>query len=264
MSSHRVAGAPRRAAGVALAVALAAGSAVAVPAGTAGAQDGGKGYLFREPIVQFSLRGGYAVATAGSDVFSFSTQHLTLDKRDFSSGTLGAEMAFRLSRRLDLALEGAYMGRAAPSEMRDWVDNDDLPIEQKTDFRRVPVTASLKLYLADRGRSLGEYAWVPSRFAPYVGVGGGAMWYRFRQAGDFVDFETLDVFRDRLETSGWAPTAHAMAGGDLTLTPHVGLTGEVRYGYGRGNMGRVSEGFEGFDRIDLSGATVTAGLFFRF
>jgi hypothetical protein len=69
------------------------------------------------------------------------------------------------------------------------------------------------------------------------------------------------VFPDRFEASGWATTAHAMAGADLTLTPHVGLTGEVRYGYGKG---RMSRDFEGFDRIDLSGATATAGLFFRF
>jgi hypothetical protein len=261
MSHHRVAGGVRSAAGVALAVALAAGSAIAVPAGVARAQDGGKGFLFREPIVQFTVRGGYAVAAAGSDVFSFTTEQLTVNRRDFSSGTITAGMSFRVSPRLDLALEGAYMGKGTASEFRDWEDNDDRPIEQTTDFRRIPFTASAKLYLASRGRSLGEFAWVPARFAPYVGAGGGAMWYRFRQVGDFVDFKTLDVYGDRLESSGWSPTVHAMAGADLTLSPHVGLTGEVRYGYGKGKMSRD---FEGFDRIDLSGATVNAGLFFRF
>ena len=61
--------------------------------------------------------------------------------------------------------------------------------------------------------------------------------------------------------TGWTTTAHAMAGADVTISPHVGLTGELRYGYAKGKMG---QDFQGFDRIDLSGATATAGLFFRF
>ena len=87
------------------------------------------------------------------------------------------------------------------------------------------------------------------------------MKYTFIQKGDFVDFKTLDVFGDRYETKGWATTAHAVAGADLTISPHVGLTTELRYTYAKGRMG---QDFEGFDRIDLSGATATAGLFFRF
>ncbi len=256
MSDHRVAGGPGRVVGVALAVALAAGSAV-----PARAQDGGNGFLFREPVVQFNVQGGYALATAGSDVFSFATDQLTLNKRDFSSATLAASLAFRATSRLDIAIEGAYMGRGAPSEFRNWVDNDDRPIEQTTDFRRIPITASAKFYLTPRGRSLGEFAWVPSRVAPYVGVGAGRMWYRFRQTGDFVDFQTLDVYADSYESSGWATTAHAKTGVDFTLTPHVGLTGELRYEYA---TGQLAHDFQGFDRIDLSGATATAGLFFRF
>jgi len=261
MSSQRVGGRPRSAAGVALAMAVAVGSAVAVPTGVARAQDGGSGFLFREPIVQFTVRGGYALASAGSDVFSFSTRELTVDRSDFSSGTIAGSMSFRLSPRLELAVEGAYMSAAIPSEFREWLDNNDLPIQQTTDFRRIPLTGSLKLYLAPRGRTLGEFAWVPARFAPYVGAGGGRMKYTFIQKGDFVDFKTLDVFGDRYETKGWATTAHAVAGADLTISPHVGLTTELRYTYAKGRMG---QDFEGFDRIDLSGATATAGLFFRF
>ena len=259
MLDHRVAGRPRAVAGVALAVALVAGSTL--PVGAARAQTGGDGFLFREPVVQFTVRGGYALATANSDIFSFAERELTVKRRDFSSGTLAASMSLRLTPRLDLAIEGAYMDASVPSEFREWVDNDDRPIEQTTRFSRVPLTASMKLYLTPRGRTLGEFAWVPARFAPYVGAGAGRMRYSFTQRGDFVDFETLDVFGDTYESKGWTTTAHAMAGADLTLTPHVGHTGEVRYGYARG---RMSRDFEDFDRIDLSGATVTAGLFFRF
>jgi hypothetical protein len=246
----------------------------AATAGVARAQDGGHGFLFREPVAQFSVRGGYASATAGGDLFKQTFELHTLDRSDFGSGTIAADLSFRLTPRLDFALSGAYAGRDAPSEFRKWTEAVEVngqevrrPIEQTNDFRRIPLAASLKYYLASRGRSLGEFAWVPSRLAPYVGAGGGATWYRFRQSGDFV-LDPLevsgshDIVTDRFESSGWAPSAHVMTGADLTLSPHMGLTGELRYAYSKGKLRGDYEGFD--DGIDLSGATATVGLFFRF
>jgi hypothetical protein len=45
---------------------------------------GGDGYLFSPPHATFSLRGGYARASASSDVFAFVTERLTVDRGDFS------------------------------------------------------------------------------------------------------------------------------------------------------------------------------------
>jgi opacity protein-like surface antigen len=224
--------------------------------------------------VQFGVRGGWALATAGGDLFKQTFDLHTIDRNDFGSGTVGADMAFRITPRLDLAIGAAYAGRSTPSEFRKWTEAVEVngreerrPIEQTNDFRRIPVSGSLKYYLAPRGRSLGEFAWVPSRFAPYVGAGAGTTWYRFKQTGDFVldPYDVAgshDIVSDRYQSSGWAPSAHAMAGLDMTLTPHVGLTSELRYAYARG---RLRDDYQGFDDgIDLSGAMVTAGLFFRF
>ena len=60
------------------------------------------------------------------------------------------------------------------NEFRDWVDNNDEPIEQETKFRRLPLTVALRYYLTDRGRAVSQFAYIPNRYAPYVGVGGGA------------------------------------------------------------------------------------------
>jgi hypothetical protein len=87
------------------------------------------------------------------------------------------------------------------------------------------------------------------------------MWYRFTQQGEFVDFQTNDIFRDHLESSGWAPTVQGLAGVDLTLTPRLALTGEARYSWARAQL---SDAFVGFDRIDLSGTSATVGLTVRF
>lgn len=224
------------------------------------AQGGGNGYLFGDPFARLSLRGGYDVASAGGDLFTQVTGDLTLKKSDFSGPALGAEAGFRISDRLELGLDVGYTATSRKSEYRNFLDNKNLPIEQTTDFRRVPVTAHLRAYLRPRGRSVGRLAWIPSAVVPWLGVGGGTTWYRFRQQGDFIDFQTNNVFFDTFESSGWAPTIQGMGGVDFTITPTMALTGDARYTWARGPLGRD---FTGFDRIDLSGVSVALGLTFR-
>ena len=254
MRAHRRGTLAAMSAGVAGALAL-------LGAAPARAQSSGDGFLFRPPVAALTLRGGFDRANAGSAIFTFARDQLTLRRGDFSGPSGGAELAIRLAPRADLVLGAAYTGASAPSEFRHFVDNNDLPIEQTTSFRRLPLTAGVKAYLAPRGRSIGSFAWVPSRVVPYVGAGGGAMWYRFRQTGDFVNESTLDVFGDTFTTSGWAPAAYGAAGVDFSLSPHVALTGEGRYTWARATPGTD---FQGFDRIDLSGFAATAGVSFRF
>lgn len=226
------------------------------------AQSSGEGFLFKTPRGSFSLHGGYALARAGSDIFSEATSQLTLDKRDFSSFSVGGDISYAMTPRLDLVFGGDFSSAKQDSEFRDWVDNNDQPIEQSTDFKRLPLTVSLKYYLGDRGRSVSQFAWIPSRYSPYVGLGGGALWYRFRQQGDFVDFQDLDVFYAELQSSGWTPTGHAMAGVDYTLGPWLALTAEGRYSLGKARLDR--EEYEGFEKIDLSGFAGTVGFRVRF
>lgn len=225
------------------------------------AQSAGKGFLFKEPRVMLTARGGLAHASAGSDIFSFTTEHLTVQRSDFSGFTAGGDLSIRLAPRVDLMLGGSYTGSTTGSEFRDWIDNDDRPIEQTTKFERAPVTAGVKAYLLPRGRSIGNFAWLPARVAPYIGATGGGMWYRFRQEGDFVDSETLRVISDVLESTGWTPTAQGIAGADFSLTPHLVLTTDARYTWAKADL---STAFEGFDPIDLSGLSATVGISIRF
>src|SRR6476659_10616462 len=138
-----------------LVIALAIAIAVAIPAGAVSAQVAGNGYLFHAPYVTFNVRGGYAGATARSDVFDDVTSQLTLNKRDFGSLTVGADIGFSLTSKLDLTFDAGYSRSSHKSEFRDFVDNNDQPIEQTTTFERVPFTANLKLHLAPTGRSVG-------------------------------------------------------------------------------------------------------------
>jgi hypothetical protein len=229
----------------------------------AAAQTQGNGFLFVQPAASLALRGGYALAAAGSDIFTFATDELTLGKRDFSGFTGDADLAIRAASRVDVVLSAGLSSASKRSEMRHWVDMDDKPIEQSTYFTRVPMTVGGRYYLTPRGRSVGRFAWVPSRYAPFVGAGVGTMWYRFRQEGDFVDVDSpnKDVFTDELKTQGFAAMAYGAAGVDLSLNPRFAFSTQAKYSLARGPVGGD---FQGFDRIDLSGFAVTAGFAVRF
>jgi opacity protein-like surface antigen len=242
-------------------LALVAAALLAGTAGSSPAQSAGDGYLFHSPVVTLTVRGGYARASAGSDVFDDVTSNLTLDRRDFSSITGAGDIAVHLKPRVDLVFSAAFSRSHRRSEFRDFVDNNDLPIEQTTTFERVPLTANVRLNLAAPGRSVGRLAWIPSRVVPYVGAGFGAMRYQFKQEGDFVNFVTNAVFPAVLDTeSQWAFVAQGMAGLDYNLSTQLGLSLDARYLHARGDLG---SSFTGYERIDLSGMTATVGLSFR-
>jgi opacity protein-like surface antigen len=246
---------PRLTAAVLLAGALGAAPPVQ-------AQGTGDGFLFRAPSSTFVVRGGFDQALAGSDIFTQALSDFTLRKRDFTGLSFSGELTASLSPRWDLVFGVAWSGSSTGSEYQNWVDNNDRPIQQTTTFQRVPLTAGARYYLIPPGERIGSLAWVPSRAAPYVGGGIGAIWYRFRQYGDFIDLSssTHPVFADELSTSDWALMAYAGAGVDISLTPRIFLTGEGRYTWARANVG---PDYAGFGRIDLSGVGVTFGVGIR-
>ncbi len=221
----------------------------------------GNGFLFGAPSGSLTLRAGLTQPTAGSEVFTFSHDHLTLGRGDFAGSAVSGELAVFVTQRAALQVSVGMSSRVVGSEFRDWVDNNKLPIEQTTVLRRLPIMLGLRYYLAPPGRSLGTLAWVPARMAPFVSAGVGRVWYRFRQSGDFVDFQTLDVFASTLESSGWTTSGYGAAGLDYSLSAKFGLLAEARYDVASAKM---STAFSGFDRIDLSGVSATMGLTFRF
>jgi opacity protein-like surface antigen len=90
------------------------------------------------------------------------------------------------------------------------------------------------------------------------------MSYRFRQQGDFVDFNTNDVFNSTFDTQDdgrdWAFIQQVMAGVDYNFSPMFGVTLDARYLHGRGDLGTA---FSGYDKIDLSGASASVGISVR-
>jgi len=242
------------------AVLLLTASAVATIPRPSHAQSAGDGFLFRVPVGTWTVRGGFDHAFASGDIFNFVTQQLTIDRSDFSSATFGTNVAVRVSPANDIVFDVGFSNVSRNSEFREWVDQNNQPILQTTSLRKVPVTLGVRHYLSSRGRSIGRFAWIPAARETYVGLGAGLMQYRFHQIGDFVDFPTHNIFPDEFESKAWTPVLHALAGVDLGLGRFLLLNGEARYTWARGPMGRD---YVGFNRIDLSGLSVTAGLSLR-
>ena len=225
------------------------------------AQSNGDGFLFTRPHGLLTVRTGIDSPRAGSDIFSYVTKQLTVNRLDFRAFNIAGDVSFRLQDRLHAYASVGHSRSVTASEFRDFIDNNDMPIEQKTTFARVPVILGARFYLTEPGRSVARRAWIPSRLASYAGGGGGVTWYGFTQEGDFVDFKTMNVFPDTFNSSGFAPTMTAFGGLEISLHPRFVLNFEGRQTWAKSKLGRD---FSGFAPIDLSGFAITTGFSIRY
>jgi hypothetical protein len=230
-------------------------AALLAAAPSASAQD--PDFLFGLPRGAIGVRGGYSFASAESDIYDFFGEVLTIEKNDFDSFVLGVDVAWTLHSRVDAVFGFEVTRPTIDSEYREFVEDNDAPIVQATRLTTFPVTASLKLYLAPRGRQVSRFGFIPGKVRPYVGGGGGFVWYRLEQAGDFVDFEDLSIFTAQLQSEGWGWAGQAFGGADFSLSPRIYLTFELRYLWMDAG---VSGDFEGFEPIDLGGLRTTGGI----
>jgi hypothetical protein len=218
---------------------------------------GNPDFLFGRPDGTFGVRGNWTFSRAGSDWYDFVTDQLTIDREAFNAPGFTVEVGFFVTPRLDVLAGLDISNMSTSSEYRRFVDNNRLPINQRTELRGTTISGSLKYALIPRGREVGSVAWVPSSVVPYVGAGGGAHWFRLIQQGDFVDYVDLSVFSDVFRSSGWSPSAHVFGGSDIKLHKRVYLTVEARYEWAKGDLGAD---WIGFDPIDLSGLRLGTGI----
>jgi len=212
-----------------------------------------KGYL--------GFRIGRFFPKAEGDLFGMIRNELTLEKSDLRAWIWDIDGGIAMHKRVDLVFSIGYMTRSKNSEFRDWVDENGFPIRQETYYSQLPMTMGVKFLLIPRGRSVGRYVWVQPRAVPFISAGLGTLYYHLGQSGEFVDFETLDIFFAKLETSGWTVTVYAGGGVDIKLSKHTYVTLDLRYVWANPEPGGD---FIGFDSLDLDGIRATAGLQWHF
>jgi hypothetical protein len=218
-------------------------------------------FLFGKPHGTVAIRSGRMMARAGSDLFTFVQDQLTVDRKDFNAPAIGFDLDVAVTPRVTAVAGFDFSRSRANSEYRNLVDNDRLPINQTTELRETNVSGSVKLALTSRGREVSQHAWIPAMFTPYVGAGAGLMHNTFRQYGDFVDFTDSSVFNHTYNSDSWSPSAHVFGGVDIKGWKRVYFTGEARYLWSHADLG---PDFKGFKPIDLAGFRVTGGVRYMF
>jgi hypothetical protein len=218
-------------------------------------------FLFQKPGRYLGFRLGAFFPDTDSDIFDMITDELTLEKGDFDTWDFGVDLGFSIHDRLDLVLSLDTSEQTVSSEFRDYVDDQGFPITQSTKFSQTPITAGIRYLLFPRGRQVGQYAWIPSRFVPYLSAGAGILNYKFEQAGDFIDYSTAEVFSAVLKSSNSVWITYLGCGADYNIYKSLYLTLDFRYSWADDHLGRD---FTGFDPIDLGGIRLTTGVQYHF
>lgn len=216
-------------------------------------QQNPSGFRFDPPKVHFSIQIGADQTKTANEIVQFVSNRLTLDPKDFHQPKIALELGVRLNERTDIDFEMVFAGMGMDSEFRDWVDNDDLPIRQTTEIFKSTFGMNIKRYLRNRGQRLSQFAWIPNGWAPFVGAGGGLAVYEFGQVGDFIDFETLDVFGADLRSRGHGALGKVFAGMDFYLGAGWGLTTTWQYTWVSSPMNGDFQQFQPFDLGGLGG-----------
>ena len=128
-----------------------------------------------------------------------------------------------------------------PSVYTDFVNVDGTEIFQDFHLRVVPLTLTLRVL------PFGRHAAVQ----PYFGGGLGLFNWRYSEVGEFIDFTTFDVFRDRFVADGTDVGGIILGGVRAPIGSRFAIGGEVRYQQASGHVG-IDQGFLN-ERIDLGG-----------
>ena len=230
-------------------------------------------FMLGRPHALVGVRGNWFMASAGSDIYDFVTEHLTIDKSDFNGASFAMDVSVYAKPRLEIVAGFDISQQGIDSQYRGYSETvrgstTTIPITQTTELEQVFFTGSVKFGLLPRGRQISRLSWIPRTVVPYVGAGLGAAHYNFAQQGDFVDFATLNpaagtfsIFTDTFNSDGWAPSAHAFGGADILIFKRLYLTIEGRYTWVNADL---DNDFIDFQPIDLGGMRFGAGINFLF
>ena len=198
----------------------------------------------------FAVRGEDARLV--DDVIVENLGLFAFDLKQFNGGTVGGEWVVPIGEYFETGVGVGFYQRTVPSVYTDFVDVDGTEILQDFRLRVVPVSATVRLLPTGRR----------SGVEPYVGGGLALLSWRYAEFGEFVDFDTFDLFRDRFVATGTDVGPLAVGGVRVPVGDHFAVGGELRYQWGSGVVG-VENGFLN-ERVDLGGLTSQVTFSVRF
>ena len=160
---------------------------------------------------------------------------------DFNGVTVGGDWLIGFGEYFEAGVGLGYYQQTVTSVYNDFVDVDGSEIFQDSRLRVVPMTVTLRVLPFGRGGAV----------EPYFGGGFGVFNWRYSEFGEFIDFSTFDIFRDRFVADGNELGGVILGGVRIPFGSQFAIGGEVRYQDASGRVG-TDQGFLA-DRIDLGG-----------
>ena len=191
----------------------------------------------------FALRG--EDTRISDDVFIENLGLFAFGLDQFNNASVGAEWLVGFGEYVEVGFGVGFYQQTVLSVYDDFVNVDGTEIEQDFKLHVAPVTGTARFF------PFGQR----SAIQPYAGAGVGFFNWRYSEVGEFVDFTTFDVFRDRFVAEGNDVGAVYLGGVRVLAGSRFAVGVEVRYQDVQGVVG-IDQGFLE-ERIDLGGLTTS-------
>ena len=177
---------------------------------------------------------------------------------DFDGVYGGIEYNQVLTDYVEVGIHYDYYSNTLDTSYRDYTRPDDSEIRQSLRLRVAPLGVTVRFLPTSKGHKI----------VPYVGGGVDALFYKYEEYGDFIDFfdPELAILPDHFVSEATAFGYHALGGLRVYLNRDFAVVGEGRYQWGSDDMGDDFAPNEPglVNKIDLSGWTFTVGVHVRF
>jgi len=199
----------------------------------------------------FRLRLGLFEPDGNSQYWDEKFRDFTGSPSSFEDLVFGVDYMWRTSRKSGFLFGTSFYNGRTTQSYHDWVDEFGNNISHTTDLDLVDITAAFVLRLG-RGRVV-----------PYLGVGGGFVYWKLMERGSFIDFglSELPIIDAQFRADGWTYEGFGLLGLDMALGHRWSFFVEGRKRWSDDDLG---DDFSGFGTIDLSGTEVTAGFSWNF
>lgn len=190
--------------------------------------------------------------------FDASGKPRGIEDSDWIGFTGGVEYSFRLAQNVELGVHVDGYGKHLDTFYREFTRPDGTDIRQTLELDIIPVGMTLRLVPTGRR----------DRIAPYIGVGPDAVFWRYKEYGDFIDFQspTLDIIPDSFRSDSVAFGVHVAGGLRVPLGHDFAVVAEGRYQWAKEDMGEdfrpQAPGL--VNKIDLGGWSATLGFLIHF
>jgi len=203
------------------------------------------GAAYAQDVVVGGNIGGFLVRNEESrdrdDVLRNNRTFLLFELDEFDSTTFGGDFSISIGSFVEVGAGLNYYQSTVPSINDKFVDEDGTEIVMDMKQRNIPLALTARLFPLTRDAS----------FQPYLGGGVQFNRWQYTEVGEFLDYDTGEIFRDSFTDDGLETGPVFLAGIRFPVSGNLLLGGEWRYSTAKADLDE-SLGFYG-STLDLGG-----------